>query len=150
MATELLLRYVHFICILTIAGTLAAEYALLKKTLTRSELNKLARIDALYGIAALVLVSAGLILWLGGVGKPAVFYSHNWVFHLKLTLFVTVGVLSVFPTVFFLKNRKGNPDETVTVPRRIFHFLRLEIALLMLIPLLAGLMSRGLGFYGQE
>lgn len=62
MTTELVLRYVFFISIFTIVGTLVGEYLLVKKNMTRAELDRLARIDALYGIAALVLLGAGLTL----------------------------------------------------------------------------------------
>jgi len=89
--------------------------------LTRAEIGRLARIDAVYGIAAVTLLIAGLTLWLGSVGKPAVYYTKNWVFHTKLTLFLIVGLLSIYPTIFFIKNRKGNPDEVVVVPKIIFY-----------------------------
>lgn len=149
MTTELLLRYVHFISIFTIAATLVAEHLLLKKELSRNEISRLARIDGVYGIAALVLLGAGLTLWLGGFGKPAEFYSKNWIFHLKLSLFVCIGLLSIYPTIFFLKNRKGNPEEVVAIPNKIFWMLRLELLLLFIIPLLAGLMAKSVGYFGQ-
>jgi len=125
-----------------------SEHLLLKKTLTRTEITRLSRIDAVYGLAAVTLLCAGLTLWLGSVGKPAVYYSKNWIFHTKLTLFVMMGLLSIYPTVFFIKNRKGNPSDTVHVPASIFWMLRFELLLLMIIPLLAGLMARGVGFFG--
>lgn len=148
MTTEIFLRYIHFVSIFAIVGSLTAEHMLLKKTLTRSEIGKLARIDAVYGIAALTLLTAGLTLWLGGYGKPAVYYSKNWVFHTKITLFAIVGILSIYPTVFFLKNRNGNPAEEITIPKSVFMMLRLELLLLVIIPLLAGLMAHGIGFFG--
>ena len=145
MSTEILLRYIHFISILTIVGVLVSEHMLLKKQMTRSEIARLAKIDAIYGLAALTLLVAGLTLWLGGFGKPSVYYTRNWVFHLKLTLFLSIGLLSIYPTIFFLKQRKGNQDETIHVPASIFWMLRIE--LLLLIPLLAGLMSKGIGLF---
>ncbi|MCX7637657.1 MAG: DUF2214 family protein [Cyclobacteriaceae bacterium] len=148
MTAELFLRYIHFISIFAIVGSLASEYVLLKQTLSRAELNRLAKVDAVYGIAAITLLAAGLTLWLGGFGKPSEFYSKNWIFHLKLTLFILVGLLSIYPTVFFLKNRRGKPDETVTVPSVVFIILKMELALLFIIPVLAGLMSRGIGYMG--
>lgn len=148
MTLEIFLRYVHFISIFTIVSTLVSEHLLLKKTLTRRELDKLARIDSVYGMAALSLLTAGLILWLGGVGKPAIFYTKNWVFHTKITLFVLVGLLSIYPTIFFIKNRKGNSEEAIEVPKSIFWLLRLELILLFIIPLLAGLMAKGVGYFG--
>ena len=146
MTTELLLRYLHFICIFAIVGALVAEHLLLKPVLSRQEIARLARIDAVYGLAAIALVAVGLTLWLGGYGKPAEFYSTNPVFHTKLTLFVGIGLLSVYPTVFFLKHRKGDPNEPINVPSVIFWMLRLEILLLFIIPLLAGLMAKGIRF----
>lgn len=145
MTTELFLRYIHFISIIIIAGTLAAEYVLLKEKMTRTEISRLAKIDAVYGIASLTLVAAGLTLWLGSIGKPAAFYNRNWIFFLKLGLFATVGILSIYPTVFFIKRRKGDADELVTIPVTLHRMIRIELALLLLIPLLAGLMSRGIG-----
>ena len=145
MNAEIFLRYVHFISIFAIVGSLVSEHVLLKKTMTRAEVAKVARIDAVYGIAALTLLAAGFTLWLGGIGKPAEFYSRNWIFHTKISLFALIGIFSIYPTIFFLRNRKGDPHATVDVPRSVFMLLRLELTLLVIIPLLAGLMSRGIG-----
>jgi len=148
MTIEILLRYLHFVSIFTIVGSLASEHLLLRKTLTRGEIGRLANIDAVFGIAAVVLVIVGLTLWFGGFGKPAVYYTKNWVFHTKITLFIVVGLLSIYPTVFFLRNRKGDSQEIVSVPPKVFWMIRLELLLLFVIPLLAGLMAHGVGFFG--
>ena len=148
MTIEILLRYLHFISIFTIVATLAAEHLLLKKNLRRHEIKRLSRIDAVYGVAALTLLMAGLTLWLGSFGKPAIYYTKNWIFHTKLTFFLAVGLLSIYPTVFFVKNSKGNPEEIVAIPPSIFILLRLELLLLLIIPLLAGLMAHGVGYFG--
>lgn len=148
MTIEILLRYLHFISIFAIVGSLASEHLLLRKTLTRGEIGKLANIDAVFGIAAVVLVIVGLTLWFGGFGKPAVYYTKNWVFHTKITLFILVGLLSIYPTLFFLRNRKGDPQQVVDVPSRVFWMIRFELVLLFIIPLLAGLMAHGVGFFG--
>ena len=148
MAFEITLRYIHFISIFFIVGTLVSEHLLLKKSITRREIGRLAKIDAVFGIAAATLLTAGLTLWLSGAGKPSFFYTKNWVFLLKISLFAVIGILSIRPTVFFLRNRKGNADEVVEVPARIFMALRIELLLLLIIPLLAGLMSKGIGFAG--
>ncbi|HMP99142.1 MAG TPA: DUF2214 family protein [Cyclobacteriaceae bacterium] len=148
MTVELLLRYLHFISIFAIVGTLVSEHLLLKKNLSRIEISRLARIDAVYGIAALALLGVGLTLWLGGFGKPTEYYSKNWIFHTKLFLFIIIGLLSIYPTIFFLKNRKGDAHENVEVPAALFWMLRMELLLLFIIPLLAGLMAKGNGYFG--
>lgn len=149
MTTELLLRYLHFISVFTIVGTVVSEHLLLKKEMSRGELSRLSRVDAVYGLAALTLVTVGLTLWLGGYGKPTEFYSKNGVFHAKLTLFILVGLLSIYPTVFFIRSRKGDSAEVVKVPAIIFWLLRVELLLLSVIPLLAVLMARGIGYFGE-
>lgn len=148
MTIEIVLRYLHFVSIFTIVSTLVAEHLLLRKSLTRAEIGRLSRIDAIYGLAAVALVAAGLTLWLGGFGKPSMYYSANWIFMTKLACFVAIGLLSIYPTVFFIKNRKGNPAETVEIPASVFWMLRFELLLLFIIPLLAGLMAKGIGYSG--
>lgn len=70
MPLEIILRYVHFISIFAIVGALVSERLLLKNEMTRADLSRLARIDAVYGLAAITLLGAGLTLWLGSIGKP--------------------------------------------------------------------------------
>jgi putative membrane protein len=148
MTPEIFFRYLHFISIFAIVGSLVSEHLLLKRELSRAEIKRLSIVDAVYGIAVVILLIAGLTLWFGGVGKPAEFYSKNWIFHTKITLFVVIGLLSIYPTIFFIKNRKGDQQEIVSIPKSIFWMLRMELMLLFIMPLLAGLMARGVGFFG--
>lgn len=145
MTFEIILRYVHFLSIFAIVGTLVAEHLLLKNDMTRAELNRVARIDGVYGLASLALLGAGLTLWLGSIGKPALFYSGNWIFKIKIGLVIIMGLLSIYPTIFFIKNRRGKQDEPVKIPRFIFWLLRFELLLIFIIPVLAGLMAKGIG-----
>ncbi len=141
---EILVKYVHFICIFAIVGAVSAEHLLLKEEMTRAEIHRLSIIDAVYGVSAILLLAAGFTLWFA-IGKPADFYSKNWVFHTKITFFIIVGILSLWPTRFFLRERKGEPTELVAVPKRIKMMIRLELLLLFLIPLLASTMAKGIG-----
>lgn len=149
MPIESLVRYIHFLGIFAIVGALTVEHLLLKSQMTRAEIRRLSIIDGIYGIGAIVAVAAGLTLWFGGVGKPAEFYSKNFVFHTKVTLVVIMAILSIFPTVYFLKNRKGtSPEELVDIPKRIKMFVRIQLLLLVIVPLLATLMAKGVGYFG--
>lgn len=145
MTTEILLRYLHFLSIIAIAGSLTAEHVLIRKVVSRKEISRIAIIDGIYGIAAVVLLGAGLTLWLGSYTKPDVYYSQNWIFITKMGLVAAMGILSIYPTIFFLRQRRGDAQELVTVPSAVLMCLRLELLLLVIIPLLAGLMSRGVG-----
>ncbi len=144
MLAEALARYFHFISILTMACAIAGEAWLIKPRLQRRSVRQLFVLDSVYGLSALAIVGVGLLLWFG-VGKPATYYSGNWVFHLKLGLFTAMALLSIWPTVFFFKHRKGEASDWVEVPRRILLMVRLELALLVFIPLCAALMARGFG-----
>ena len=79
------------------------------------------------------------------IGKPAAFYSSNPVFHTKLTLFLIIGIVSIYPSVFLGKNRKGEQSEEVVIPSALVWSVRVELLLLLLLPLLATLMAKGIG-----
>ncbi|WP_027252464.1 DUF2214 family protein [Photobacterium halotolerans] len=140
---EIVIRYFHFIGIFALFSVLVVEHMLIKRRLTAEEMHRLARLDALYGISAVVVLLAGLAMWFL-VGKPAAFYTANPVFHAKVTLFLIVAALSVFPTVFFYRHRRTT-RETIPVPPVIVILIRLELLLLLAIPLLAVLMAKGIG-----
>ena len=102
--TELIIaRYVHFLAVFMITGAILAEQFMISRTMTRIELKRIAKVDAIYGLGAILVLIAGFSLWFW-VGKATMFYSRNWIFHTKLTMFVLLGVLSIYPT-FYLKLR---------------------------------------------
>ena len=133
---EILVRYAHFLGIIVFASLLVAEHILVKDKLSASDLRRIL-------ISALIVLIAGLTLWLW-VGKPAEFYNANPVFHAKFGAFILMGLVSIYPTRFYLKNRKM-AEGFLEVPRMVVHAIRLESLLLVLIPLLAVFMARGYG-----
>lgn len=143
MTTDLLLRYFHFLGIFAMFALLTVQHMQLKGRVEAGGMRKIATMDAVYGGCALIVLLAGLGMWFW-VGKPAGFYSQNWVFHTKVTLFVLVGILSFMPTRFILKNRKNAAP--VDVPKSIVMMIRMELLLLCIIPLLAVLMANGVGY----
>ncbi|WP_321394691.1 DUF2214 family protein [Emcibacter sp.] len=142
---DVFIRYFHFLGIIGVGATLTAEHLLLKSEMTVTEMRRIAVIDALYGLSAGIVLLAGLALWF--VVGNADYYLGNWIFHLKLGVFVLIGVLSLWPTFFFLKSRKMTGD-TIQVPRKMIMAIRLELLLYFLLPLLAVLMARGYGVMG--
>ena len=141
-----LFRYLHLIPALIFAGALIIENMAIKPVITREDAHNLARVDAVCGMAALIIFGFGLSLWLW-VGKPADFYSSNPVFHTKLGLFVLLIVCAIYPALFFVRHRHTE-QETIMVPVGLRLLLRLELALLFIIPFLAWAMSRGIGLPG--
>src|SRR5262249_37732435 len=110
-------------------------------------LARLFRADSVWGLAALLWIATGLLRAFGGLEKSSTFYLRNGFFFVKMGLFVAVLALEIFPMITFIKwriarARGSNPtaDAPLTVLVRLND---LEIALVVLIPFAASLMSRG-------
>lgn len=140
---DILIRYLHLFAVFTLVGSVIIENIAISKTLNQEDIRQLIKVDAAYGLSAGAVLLFGLALWLW-VGKPSEFYTANSVFHAKIALFLLVGLLSIYPTVFFLRHRKFKGD-SISVPSSVIRVLRIELILLAIIPLLAFLMARGIG-----
>ena len=144
MISEILIRYLHFVSMFIVVAAVLGQHHLLKGSVTRATIGKAQRFDIAYAIAVVVVLATGLAQWFL-VGKPAEFYSANPVFHTKLTLFLLIGVISIYPSVFLGKNRKGDQSEILDIPGKLIWSVRVELLLLFLMPLLATLMAKGIG-----
>lgn len=145
MYAEVIVRYLHFIGIFTWISALVAQWLLLKPRLQRIDIQRLLKIDRVYGLSAILVVGMGLTLWFG-VGKPAAFYTTNGLFHTKVFLAVVVGLLSIIPSLFFARNSKGEDlKEEIIVPQKVKYIIQAELLLMAIIPLLASLMGMGIG-----
>ena len=138
-----LARLLHFAAIFAFAGSLIIENMAIKPQITGEDARNLAKVDAVCGISAIAVLAFGLTLWLW-VGKPSEFYSSNPVFHFKIGLFTLMAICAVVPTVFFSKHRKSEED-VIEVPQLLRLLLKFQIVLLVIIPVLAILMARGIG-----
>ena len=148
MWTDAILAYLHFAAIFALIWFLAKEWTLLRAGAANVDVERIAKVDSGFGaMAGIVLVTGALRAAFGAKGWA--FYAHNPAFHAKVTLFVIVGLVSIAPTLQFLRWRKARradaafrvSDAQWTRARR---FLMIELHLIALIPLLAVIMSRGL------
>jgi putative membrane protein len=142
---DIFIRYLHFISIFTIVGSLVGEHLFLAKKLPRAIVKKISVIDAVYGLSSVTLLISGFMMWFY-YGKGAEFYTNNWIFQLKVGLAILLGLLSLPPTVYFLKNRKGEQSENLAVPKYVRICMWLEMVILLIIPLCAVLMAKGIGY----
>jgi putative membrane protein len=140
---EILVRYAHFVGMITLGAMLVTQNVLLAKTVTNTLAKKLAVVDGIYGASAMITLFAGLTLWLW-LGKPSGFYTENSVFMFKISLFVFIALISLIPTFFFVAHRNSTQPE-LAIPSYIISIKRLELILLATLPLLAVLMARGIG-----
>ncbi|HEX4479964.1 MAG TPA: DUF2214 family protein [Rudaea sp.] len=152
MWKEVILAYAHFAAIFTLLWFLAKEWTILRMGADRLDVTALARADAGFGIAAAFVLITGICRVTLGA-KPAGFYLHNPVFHTKIGLFVLVGLISIWPTILFIRWRKARAaDPSFKIPdadwRKARRLLMIELHLVALIPLAAVIMARGIGYMG--
>ena len=149
MVLDAILSYLHYAAIFLLFAFMTVEVILMRGTLDLERVLLLGRYDIWYfGAAAAALFTGFLRLGLGA--KGASFYTDHWPLYVKIALFVVVGLVSVKPTLAFVRwKRMMEKDPAWRVPdeerRAIRKLLMLEIHLAALIPVFAVMMARGLG-----
>lgn len=146
-AVEASFAYLHFVSILALAGLLAAEFFLCNEHLQPGHVRLLVRIDVGYMVAALAALATGVIRF-GWLAKGAGFYLGNPLFYVKIALFIAIGLISIVPTMQFLRwNRALREGEARVLSGkdigRVRRLIALELLLFALMPLAAVLMARG-------
>lgn len=139
--TEIIFRYIHFIGIMSVAATLVMQHLIIAPEVTKKELKKIAFLDVIYWISVILTIVAGLVLLLG-VGKDLSFYTTNKDFHIKLTLFLVVILLAIYPTQFLRKNKKSS-EELIKMPKVIIMLVRMQLLLVFITPFFGVLIARG-------
>ena len=119
---------------------LVAEHLLVSREASPKQLQRLSVINTIHGVAISLVFLSGFFMWF----KWGEHYSSNWLFHIKLTIFVVVALLAIHPTMFLRKNRRSQ-EATIRVPKSIIMVIRLELMMMLLLPLLAVLMAKGYG-----
>jgi putative membrane protein len=142
---DLVLAILHHLFIFGIFGILFAELMMVRPGMDAAAVRRVATIDLAYGALAGLILIVGFAR-AGMAAKGWAYYSHNAFFWAKVGTFLLVGLISVPPTLGYIRWRKagGAPgDAEVAGARRLIHA---EVALFMLLPIFAAAMARG---YGQ-
>lgn len=142
--TMVLFNFGHFLGLAVFLAALAVERALFARRVDGRTARKLALADLVYGLAAVLVIATGLLKVFAG-DKPAAYYGHNPFFHVKLTVFLLIFLMSIYPTVHFLRYRRAADSDIVEYPALVGTLLKIEIVATALVPLLAVLMARGFG-----
>jgi putative membrane protein len=152
MTLEAILAYLHLLAILTMVVFISSEAALCRvQWLNAAVVERLARIDMVYGLSAIAVLATGLARTFWGM-KGTAWYWTNPLLHVKLTLFIIIGVISIFPTLTYLRWRKALraggklPDEAEI--RKTRRLVMIQAHLLAVIPLVAVFLARGFGARG--
>jgi putative membrane protein len=149
MTLEALLAYAHFLAILTLVVFISSEAALCRADwLNANVVERLAVVDRIYGIAAGAVLLTGVARTWWGI-KGTAWYWSNGLLHLKLALFVAVALMSIKPTVMFIRWRRelrasGSLPAQAQV-RTARKWVMAQAHLIALIPLVAVFLARGFG-----
>jgi putative membrane protein len=152
MTATVIWASIHYIGILLLFAFLMAETLLWRSGIDGPTMRRLLKLDAGVGLAALAVLISG-VARAGWTEKGWAFYAANPWFHAKVSLFVLVALLSLYPTVTFLRWRRtlaggGVPPVDERQFQRVRRVLGAELHLMLLIPILAVLMARGVGMGG--
>lgn len=152
MTQEALLAYLHIAAILTLVVFISSEAALCRaEWMNPAIVKRLVTIDRIYGIAALAVLATGFArIYLGVKGSG--WYWGNWLLHAKIGAFVVVGLISIFPTLRFIRWKKAL-EQTGALPapeevRKARKLVMLQAHIIPLIPLAAVFLARGFGAKG--
>ena len=146
-----LFAFLHHLAAFALVSAIAAEFLMIREELTLRSARRILFADMIIGIAAATVLVAGL-LRVFFFEKGADYYAHNAFFIAKISLFVAIALLSIYPTREFLSWRKGLNDgrlpaiaaDKLESIRGVIH---LELAGIGLIFLCAALMAKGIGSF---
>jgi len=150
MTSIVTLAFLHHATAFLLVAVVTVELVLMREV-TLATARSLIRMDAVYGVAALVMLVVGF-LRVFYTEKGSAYYFHSIPFIGKITLFAIVGLLSIYPTRQFLswraplkQNRVPAVDDGMR--RKIRLILHIELTLLFLMMLCATMMARGIGVF---
>ena len=149
MTQDAILQFLHISAILALVVFITSEAAICRPEWMNADIvNRLVVVDRIYGIAALAVLVTGFVRIYWGT-KGAAWYWGNWLLHVKLTAFVVVALMSLVPTLRFLRWRRtlraGGALPAEEEVRRTRKLVMLQAHIIPLIPLAAVFLARGFG-----
>ena len=141
---DLILAVLHHLLVFGLFGVLFSELIVVRRGIGQAAAARIASVDFWYGVLA------GLILVVGFsraifAAKFWDYYANNGFFWAKIVTFALIGLISIRPTVCFIRWRRSGvaPDDAeVTSVRRLIH---IEVVLFALLLGFAAAMARGYG-----
>jgi putative membrane protein len=143
---DLVLAIAHHLLIFGMFGMLCGELVLLKRGIDAPALARIARMDIGYGVTATLIVVIGFCRAVFAA-KGWRYYEHNGFFWAKIATFAVIGLLSVPPTIAFIRWRAGKITPSDAQVASVRRFMLAEVALFPLLLAFAAAMARGYGAF---
>ena len=149
VSTSALVAYVHYLGIILCFGALIYERIILKINLSKNETISIIIVDVIYGVAGLAILLTG-ILRVKYYGQGGEFYTANPIFWFKVSLYILIGLISLYPTTTYILwaiplSKNKLPVISENLVRRFKLIIMTELVGFAVIPFFATLMSRGIG-----
>lgn len=141
---DLLLAVGHHLLIFAIFGIFCAEFWAVRPGMSSATVARISSLDMWYGALAAAILVVGFCRAIFAA-KGWAYYSHNAFFWAKLAAFAAIGLLSVPPTLAFIRWRKSAAAPNESNVRSTRRYLRGELALFVFLPIFAAAMARGYG-----
>ena len=147
MTLEAVLASLHLLAILTLVVFLSSQAALCRaEWLNAAVVERLPRLNLLYGVAVALVLATGLARVFWGVKGPTWYLPQGWL-HLKILLLMVMGVLAVPCTRAYGRWRRewrasGVLPEAEEV-RRVRRLVMWQAHIFPVIPVIAVFWARG-------
>lgn len=147
MLLESLLAYAHFLAILTLVVFVSSQAAVCRaEWLNAAVVRRLVTLDRIYQAAAVAVLLTGLARAVWGA-KGVDWYWAQPLLHIKVTLFVVMGLMSIKPTkAFLLWQRQLDGEGTLPAEadiRATRRWIMIQAHIVVVIPLVAAMLARG-------
>jgi putative membrane protein len=148
--TSAIFAFLHHLFAFTLTACLVYEFIAYRKGMTVEEARRIQRVDLVYGISAGLLLVVGLMR-VFFFEKGVNFYIHSPFFWVKMAAFAIVGLLSIDPTIRYIRwnqilRENTVPEISYAVYKRTRVFLWLEMMGIVIILFSAAMMARGIGY----
>jgi putative membrane protein len=138
------LAILHHLFIFSLFAVLIAEIVGVRRGIDATTVTRVQMIDNWYGVLAALILIVGFSRAIFAA-KGWVYYEHNAFFWAKITTFVVIALLSISPTVTFLRWRRENASPADAAVAKVLAYLWMQVALFPLLPAFAAAMARGYG-----
>ena len=149
MLAPALIAFGHFVAFFALAAALVLELALITESLTVEIARRIQRADRVVGMAAILVLVFGFLRVIY-YEKGSDYYFNNTFFQIKLGLFFVAALISLVPTMQFMRWNKElkqgiSPDLSSAAVMRLKRIIHWELVLIGGIMLCASLMAKGFG-----
>lgn len=147
MTLEAVLAALHLVAILTFVVFLSSQAALCRtEWMNAAVVERLARLDVIYGVAAVLMIASGLARLFWGV-KGLSWYVSQPLFHIKITIVVAMAILSIWPSIMFRRWR-ANLRATGAMPddlqvKKVRSLVMIQSHVLPVVAVIAVFWARG-------